>query len=64
MIKPTLIKTFKEKFLPREEEARDIYDQMLQISDDEEANNMVAAIRDDEIRHIELCKRAIEILEK
>jgi rubrerythrin len=63
MIKKTLIKTFKEKFLPLEIEARNMYDQMLSFSDDKEADEVITAIRDGETKHIELCEKAIKILE-
>lgn len=63
MDKDTIKKQFEEHFLPLEILAKENFDNFLQESPDEKANEVIRWIRDDEIRHIELVKRAIELLD-
>ncbi len=43
--------------------ARDIYNGILSAAKDPEVRSVVKSIRDDEIRHMRLAKRAISILD-
>ena len=64
MTKEEIKKLFEDSLLPMEVLARDRFDYFLTESGDEKANALIERIRDDEIRHIGLVKRAIEILSK
>lgn len=64
MTKEEIKKLFEDSFLPIEILAKDRFDYFLQESNDEKANKIIERIRDDEIRHIGLVKRAIEILSR
>lgn len=46
-----------------EKNARDIYNGILAATKDPEVRSVVKPIRDDEIRHMRLAKRAISILD-
>lgn len=62
MTKQEITQQFEEHFLPLEMLAKERFEYFLQESPDEKANEAIRAIRDDEIRHIELCKKVIEML--
>lgn len=62
--KEQLKKLFEDSFLPTEILAKERYDYFLQESSYEKANAVIKKIRDDEIRHIELVKKVIGILDK
>lgn len=64
MTKEEIKKLFEDSLLPIEILAKDRFDYFLSESNDEKANALIERIRNDEIRHIELVKRAIEILNK
>lgn len=64
MTKEEIKKLFEDSLLPMEILARDRFNYFLDESNDEKANALIERIRNDEIRHIELVKRAIEILNK
>lgn len=62
MTKQEVVQQFEEHFLPLEMLAKERFDYFLQESPDEKANEIITMIRDDEIRHIELCKKVIAML--
>lgn len=64
MTKEEIKKLFGDSLLPMEILAKDRFDYFLKESSDEKANTLIKRIRDDEIRHIGLVKRALEILNK
>lgn len=64
MTKEEIKKLFEDSLLPMEILAKDRFDYFLNESNDEKANVLIERIRNDEIRHIGLVKRAIEILNK
>lgn len=64
MTKEEAKKLFEDSLLPTEILAKDRFDYFLQESSDKKANAIIERIRNDEIRHIELVKKAIEILSK
>lgn len=64
MDKDNIKKQFEERILPLEIEAKEEFEYFLRESPNEKANKVIKWIRDDEIRHIELCKKVIEILKK
>ena len=51
-----------EEIYELEKNARDIYDRILSATKDPEVRSVVKSIKDDEIRHMRLAKRAISIL--
>lgn len=61
-IKQQLKKLFEDSFLPTEILAKERYDYFLKESGYKKANEVIKKIRDDEIKHIELVKKIIEIL--
>lgn len=64
MTKEEIKKLFKDSLLPMEILARDRFDYFLSESNDEKSNILIEGLRNDEIKHIELVKRALEILNK
>lgn len=64
MNKNFLLKIFTENFLPAEERAYEGYGEIIANTDNQEVIKILSDIKKDEERHINLCKRAIEILSK
>ncbi|MEK7124039.1 MAG: hypothetical protein AAB851_04065 [Patescibacteria group bacterium] len=60
-IKEEIKKLFEDSFLPTEILAKERYDYFLKESSYKKANVAIKKIRDDEIRHIAMVKRVIEI---
>ena len=56
-----LLKEFKE-MLGREERAKYFYDHYIDCIDDEEIKNKLKSIRDDEIKHIKVVKKLIDLV--
>lgn len=63
-LKKQLKTLFEDSFLPTEILAKKRYDYFLQESSYEKANAVIKKIRDDEIKHIGLVKKVIDILNK
>ncbi len=56
-----LLKEFND-ILTLEERAKHFYDHYIEQIDNEKIKGQLIAIRDDEIRHVEIAKRLIKII--
>ncbi|MFA5933473.1 MAG: hypothetical protein WCV81_04320 [Microgenomates group bacterium] len=59
--KDILIKMFEDLY-GLEKEARDLYDEFLETLDNPEEAEILASIRDDEIRHMEIVQKLKELI--
>lgn len=64
MEKENIKKIFENTLLPMEILAKERFEIFLRNSSSQKANEVIRKILEDEIRHIELCNKAIKILSK